>query len=78
LHQVREQGIAHSRDGVIKGVSALAAPVFDDQSRIVLSLTAIGPSGSFDLDLKGATALALKSAGQELSRQLGWLSHQPE
>jgi len=72
LAAARQQGIARSKDGVVHGVSALAAPVFDDQGRMVLSLTAIGPSGSFDLELDGATALALKRSGLELSRQLGW------
>ncbi|MBT9457644.1 MAG: IclR family transcriptional regulator [Burkholderiaceae bacterium] len=72
LTLARQQGIASSRDGVVQGVSALAAPVFDDQGRMVLSLTAIGPSGSFDLELDGGTALALKRSGLELSRQLGW------
>ena len=52
--------------------AATARPVFDDQGRMVLSLTAIGPSGSFDLDLEGAMALSLKRSGLELSRQLGW------
>jgi DNA-binding IclR family transcriptional regulator len=72
LDEVRRQGLASSRDGVVPGVSALAAPVFDDSGRIVLSLTAIGPSGSFDLRLNGTTAPVLKQAGEDLSRQLGW------
>ncbi|MFY7865768.1 IclR family transcriptional regulator [Roseateles sp.] len=72
LAKVRETGLANSLDGVMQGVSALAAPVFDDRGRLVLSLTAIGPSGSFDLDPDGAIAPALKQAGTDLSRQLGW------
>ncbi len=72
LEEVRRKGLATSKDGVVAGVSALAAPVFDDSGRIVLTLTAIGPSGSFDLRLNGALAPALRQAGQELSRQLGW------
>jgi len=72
LAQTREAGIGSSRDGAVIGVSALAAPVFDDRGRIAISLTAIGPSGSFDLDLGGDMALALRRAGVELSRQLGW------
>ena len=72
LAAIRDARLAQSQDGVISGVSALAAPVFDDQGRIVLSLTAIGPSGSFDLQADGALALALKGAGAALSRQLGW------
>ncbi len=77
LAQARLLGIAHSHDGVVAGVSALAAPVFDDQGRMVLSLTAIGPSGSFDLRLDGALAQTLKRAGLELSRQLGWRAVTP-
>jgi len=72
LGLARDAGLASSRDGVVHGVSALAAPVLDDQGRMVLSLTAIGPSGHFDLALDGPLALALQKAGQELSRQLGW------
>ena len=72
LTAIRAAGLASSQDGVVMGVSALAVPVFDDQRRIVLSLTAIGPSGSFNLDLNGPIALALRRAGIGLSQQLGW------
>ncbi|WP_077033131.1 IclR family transcriptional regulator [Pelomonas sp. KK5] len=72
LEEVRRHGMATSKDGVVHGVSALAAPVFDDSGRLVLSLTAIGPSGSFDLRLGGSLAPALRAAGEQLSRQLGW------
>lgn len=71
LAAIRQAGIANSRDGVVQGVSALAAPVFDDQGRIVLSLTAIGPSGSFDPALGGPLAVALLRVSADLSRQLG-------
>jgi DNA-binding IclR family transcriptional regulator len=77
LAAARADGIASAHDGVVLGVSALAAPVFDDQGRMVLSLTAIGPSGNFDLGLNGAIAVALKRAGAELSRQLGWRAPAP-
>ncbi|MCV2367659.1 IclR family transcriptional regulator [Roseateles oligotrophus] len=72
LATARADGIASAQDDVLLGVSALAAPVFDDQGRMVLSLASIGPTGSFDLSLKGDIAMALKRAGTELSRQLGW------
>ena len=72
LAAIRKTGLASSQDGVVMGVSAWAAPVFDDQGRIVLSLTAIGASGSFNLDLNGPIALALRRAGTALSQQLGW------
>lgn len=74
LSTIRKAGLASSQDSVVMGVSALAAPVFDDQGRIVLSLTAIGPSGSFDAAPDGLTAKALRRVGRDLSRQLGWKS----
>ncbi len=72
LAQTRATGLAQSRDGVVAGVSALAAPVFDDGGRMVLSLTAIGPSGHFELDAQGTPARELRRVARELSRQLGW------
>ncbi|MGS0754601.1 IclR family transcriptional regulator [Roseateles sp. GG27B] len=72
LRQVAQVGLASSQDGVVQGVSALAAPVFDEQGRMLLSLTAIGPSGSFDLAAGGTLAVALRRVGTEVSRQLGW------
>ncbi|MCB1998806.1 MAG: hypothetical protein KDG57_23510, partial [Rhodoferax sp.] len=71
LAAVRDAGIATANDGVVAGVSALAAPVFDAGNRLVLSLTAIGPSASFDVRPDGPPAQALKAAAAELSRQLG-------
>lgn len=71
LADVRAQGLATSRDGVIPGVSAVAAPVFEASGRLVMSLTAIGPSASFDTAPQGALAGALRDAAGQLSRRLG-------
>ena len=46
LEQVRRHGLSHTVDGAVPGVSALAAPVFDESGHIVLSLTAIGRARS--------------------------------
>ena len=50
---------------------ALAAPVFDESGKLVLSLTAIGPSGLFDASLQGKIATRLRQLGQDLSQRLG-------
>jgi DNA-binding IclR family transcriptional regulator len=71
LAAVREQGLATSRDGVVAGVSAAAAPVFDVAGRLVLVLTAIGPSASFDTAVDGSVATTLRQAAEQLSRRLG-------
>jgi len=74
LAEVRRAGVASTQDAVVPGVSALAAPVFDQQQRIVLCLTALGPSMGFDLDAQGRVATPLRSAARQLSRQLGALT----
>jgi DNA-binding IclR family transcriptional regulator len=69
--EVRQAGLATSRDGVVAGVSAAAAPVFDAAGRLVLTVTAIGPSASFDTAPGGALATTLCDAAALLSRRLG-------
>jgi DNA-binding IclR family transcriptional regulator len=71
LAEIRTQGCATSRDSVVAGVSAAAAPVFDASRRLVLTLTAIGASPGFDTALDGAPVQALREAAAGLSRRLG-------
>jgi DNA-binding IclR family transcriptional regulator len=71
LAEVRQHGISRAVDGAVPGVSAMAAPVFDERGSMVLSLTAIGPSAIFDTGLEGVVAQALRGAAKMLSRQLG-------
>jgi DNA-binding IclR family transcriptional regulator len=72
LEEVRRDGLASSRDGVVPGVSALAAPVFEAGGRLVLTLTAIGASPNFDTTAHGPTARALLGAARTLSGRLGF------
>ncbi|MBV8470682.1 MAG: IclR family transcriptional regulator [Burkholderiaceae bacterium] len=76
LDKVRQDGVACATNSVIEGISALAAPVFDQTGRLVLALTAIGPSANFDQSLQGPIAGTLKDKGLSLSRQLGWRAHE--
>jgi DNA-binding IclR family transcriptional regulator len=71
LAEARAQGVSRVVDGSVPGVSAMAAPVFDERGSMVLSLTAIGPSAIFDTRLDGPVAQALRAAAKMLSRQLG-------
>ncbi len=72
VDRVRADGIAHIDGVALPGVSAVAVPVFDAQGRLVLSLTAIGPSATFDAAPDGRVAAALRPAADQLSRRLGW------
>lgn len=69
--QIREAGLAIARDSVVPGVSAAAAPVFDAAGRLVLALTAIGPSASFDTAADGPLLAALRAAAALVSSRLG-------
>jgi DNA-binding IclR family transcriptional regulator len=75
LAEVRRSGLALSRDGVVPGVSALAAPVFDAAGRPVLALTAIGPSASFDTAADATLAQAVSAAARAVTTQLGGATH---
>lgn len=72
LEAVRQNGLSDAVNLVVPGVSALAAPVFDESGKLVLSLTAIGPSAQFDVGLNGGIATTLKALGRDLSQRLGY------
>ena len=72
IERVRADGIAGIAGVALPGLSALAAPVFDARGQLVLSLTAIGPSATFDAGVDGAVARVLGPAARQLSTRLGW------
>lgn len=71
LDEVRAAGLSRAVDALLPGISAMAAPVFDERGEIVLSLTAIGPSAAFDVRPDGTVAQALRESARGLSKQLG-------
>ena len=71
LAAIRRAGFSHVVDAAVPGISGLAAPVFDGRGTLVLSLTAIGATASFDTRPTGLPARALKRCATELSAQLG-------
>ena len=71
LATVRQHRLSRAVDGAVPGVSAMAAPVFNEAGAMVLSLTAIGPSAIFDTRYQGPVAKALTLAAQGLSQRLG-------
>ena len=71
LAEVRAHGMSRSEGAVIQGVSAMSAPVFDHGGAMVMAVTAIGPSGSFDTRWDGELAQALQGCAQAISQRLG-------
>jgi len=72
IARIRADGVAGIDGVALPGVSAVAVPVFDARGQLVLSLTAIGPSATFDSAVDGAVASLLKPAAAQLSTRLGW------
>jgi DNA-binding IclR family transcriptional regulator len=72
IARIREDGVAGIDGVALPGVSAVAVPVFDARGQLVLGLTAIGPSATFDPGVDGAVAARLKPAAVLLSMRLGW------
>lgn len=70
--EVRANGCACVRDTYLRGISAVAAPIFDFTGRLCASLTALGPSGSFDASATGMVAEAVRHEAVLTSEQLGY------
>jgi len=77
LEDVRRHGVARVLGSAAfthmygTRISAIAAPVFDAQGRIVVALTVVGAADSFDADRDGAPCRALRHSAGALSRHLG-------
>ncbi len=73
--ETREHGLARVVGHSVKGVSALAAPIFDYRGEITLTLALFGFSSNFDVDWDGGNARLLKAAAERISRQSGWVKN---
>ena len=71
LRDVRRHGVARAVGRPIPGINALSAPVFDFNGQLVLAITSLGPSGTFDASWDGPIAVALRDCTHGLSRRLG-------
>lgn len=73
--EVRARGLSRIAGDITPGISALAAPVFDNRGYPATVITAIGPRGAFDSNWSGPIAQAMKRHTTELSRKLGFTGH---
>ncbi|XVJ69375.1 MAG: IclR family transcriptional regulator [Rhizobacter sp.] len=71
LASVRSDGMAISRDAVIPGVTALAAPIFEPPDRIVVALIALGPTAVLNARASKAAIKTLREAASSISEQMG-------
>jgi DNA-binding IclR family transcriptional regulator len=69
--EVRAAGCAVVRDVYLRGISAVAAPVYDFTGRVCAVITALGASGGFDPSLDGVIATEVRREAQATSVKLG-------
>jgi DNA-binding IclR family transcriptional regulator len=69
--KIRKAGLAHTAGGVIPGVLALAAPIYNSSNQLAAVMTALGTAGFFDDSMDGVTARTLLDSSQRLSMRLG-------
>jgi DNA-binding IclR family transcriptional regulator len=72
LADIRARHLARAVGDPLPGINAFAAPVFDHEGAVVLSVTAMGPKSSFDARWTSAIARALLDCTNDISRRLGF------
>ena len=69
--EVRTAGCSTVKDVYLRGISAVAAPVYDFTGRVCAVITALGASGGFDPSLDGVIATEVRREAQATSAKLG-------
>lgn len=72
LAEIRRRSLARVEGMPIPGINAFSAPVFDHTRTIVLAITAMGPSGTFDAAWDGPLAEAVVACADAISGRLGY------
>jgi DNA-binding IclR family transcriptional regulator len=62
------------KDTNLKGISAVAAPLFDFNGRLCATLTALGATGGFDSSIDGSIATSVRQEAQAISARLGYVA----
>lgn len=75
--EVRARGCAIIKDTLLKGISAVAAPIFDHTGRVCAVLTALGATGGFDTALDGRIATVVMHEAGDISAALGFRTEHP-
>lgn len=70
--QIRDQGCAIVHDTLLRGISAVAAPIFDARGHVVAALTALGASSGFDTRPEGAICPKVVQEAANTSADMGF------
>lgn len=72
VRETREQGLGRVKNVLLPGIAGFCAPVFDADGHLALGIVSLGSSASFNTDLSGPGANALRRMAGQLSADLGW------
>jgi len=73
LSDVVKHGFARVQGTVTRGINALSAPIFDNESNIVATITVLGPEERLDVSWDGEVARTVSAAALTVSSSLGYL-----
>lgn len=69
---VREQGCAIVNDTLLRGISAVSAPIFDARGHVSAALTALGASNGFDARPGGRVCPEIVRQAMDISKSMGY------
>jgi DNA-binding IclR family transcriptional regulator len=72
IAKVRSNGLGWVHSERVPGVNGLSVPIFDAFGNVVLSITVVGLSGTFDDSFSGPLANYLRELGRQVSIRLGY------
>ncbi|MNT62144.1 hypothetical protein D3C72_1998370 [compost metagenome] len=75
--EVRAQGAARTRGGVLPGINAISLPVFDANGHLSMALIVLGAQSVFDAEWGGTMDRRVRDIAQQLSSELGYLGAAP-
>jgi DNA-binding IclR family transcriptional regulator len=70
--KIRTTGLSPADGTQLASVSALSAPIFDVEGRLVAVITSLGSRGDFDCSFEGTPAKTLLTVTREISAVLGY------
>lgn len=76
IRETHRVGLSHTEELLVPGLSALGAPIFDHQGRIVAVMGMVGLPGTLQAVGSGSDGEVLLRKAQEVSSRLGFHSQQ--
>ena len=71
--EVRAQGAARTRGGVLPGINAISLPVFDANGHLSMALIVLGAQSVFDAEWGGSVDRRVRDIARQISSELGYL-----